>query len=194
MRFRAAGIALALICGVARAEGPLLGFEFESEKNNDTGIANLGVQLVPGWAFSEQSLISRVELLIDRNQDTSSDAGEALAKENKLFVRIRHEGHVSGTFGYYIRGGVGRSFNNRRNFNFAYVEPGIEYKFTRRWAWIVAFRETDSIDGVSGQHIAQFRTGPSFDLDANNEFEIRYAKGSGDARLTSWAFEYVHKF
>jgi len=194
MTFRAAGIALALICGVARAEGPLLGFEFESEKDNDTGITNHGVQLIPGWAFSEKSLISRVELLIGRDQDTSSDASGELAKENKLFVRIRHEGHFSDTLGYYIRGGVGRSFNNQRNFNYAYVEPGIEYKFMRRWAWTVAFRETNSINGVSGQHIAQFRTGPSFDLDENNEFEIRYAKGSGDARLASWAFEYVHKF
>lgn len=194
MTFRAAGIALALICGVARAEGPLLGFEFESEKNNDSGTTNRSVQLVPGWVFSNKSLISRVELLITRDQDTSSDANGMLAKENRLFVRIRHDGDFSDNLAYYLRGGVGRSFNTQRNFNYAYVEPGIEYKFVRRWAWTVAFRETNSIDSASGQHVAQFRTGPSFDLDENNEFEIRYAKGSGDANLTSWAFEYTHRF
>lgn len=194
MKFRAAGIALAFICGAARAAGPLLGFEFESEKNNDNGITNHSVQLIPGWAFSEKSLISRVELLITRDQDTSGDANGVRAKENRLFVRIRHDGDISDTLGYYLRGGIGRSFNNQRNFNFAYVEPGVEYKFMHRWTWTVAFRETNSIDSVGGQRVAQFRTGPSFDLDENNEFEIRYAKGNGDADLTSWAFEYTHKF
>jgi len=194
MKFRVIGIALAFICAVARAEGPLLGFEFESEKNDNSGITNHGVQIIPGWQFSEKSLIHRVELLFDRDQDTTRDADGVLAKENKLFVRIRHDWDFAENLGYYIRGGVGRSFNNQRSFNYAYVEAGVEYRFMQKWAWTVAFREKNAIDGASGQHVAQFRTGPSFDLDKSNELEIRYATGSGDARLTSWAFEYVHKF
>ena len=188
------GIALLLICALARAEGPLLGFEFESEKNVNSGITNHGVQIIPGWQFSDESLIHRVELLIDRNQDTARDADGVQARESKLFVRIRHDWDFAENLGYYVRGGVGRSFNNQRNFNYAYIEPGIEFRFMHRWAWIVAFREINSIDGVSGQHVALFRTGPSFDLDKNNEIEIRYARGSGDARLRSWEFEYAHKF
>jgi hypothetical protein len=194
MKYQVIAITLWFICGVARATGPLVGLEFESEKNNRSGITNHAVDIVPGWEFSEESLINRIELLIERNQDTRADADGLLAKENKLFVRIRHDGDFTDTFGYYIRGGVGRSFNNQRNFNFAYVEPGIEYKFTQRWAWTLAIREINSIDSVAGQRITQIRTGPSLDFDKNNELEFLYVKGSGDANMTSWVFEYVHKF
>ena len=194
MKCQVIAIALWVVCGIARAEGPLVGLEFESEKNNKSGITNHAVDIVPGWEFPEKNLINRVELLIERNQDTRADADGVLAKENKLFVRIRHDGDFTDTLGYYIRGGVGRSFNNQRSFNYAYIEPGIEYKFSEKWAWLVALRETNSIDSVSGQHIAQFRTGPSFDLDKTNEFEFLYVKGNGDASLTSWVVEYVHRF
>ena len=194
MKYQVIAIALWLICGVARAEGPLVGLEFELEKNHNSGITNHAVDIVPGWEFAEKNLINRIELLIERNQDTRADADGVRAKESKLFVRIRNDGDFTDTLGYYIRGGVGRSFNNHRDFNYAYVEPGIEYKFTQKWAWLVAFRETNSIDGVGGQHIAQFRTGPGFDLDKKNEFEFLYVKGRGDASLTSWVVEYVRRF
>ena len=187
-------IALWLICGVARAEGPLLGFEFESEKNHNSGITNRAVDIVPGWEFSEENLISRVELLIDRNQAASADSDGVRAKENKLFVRIRHDGEFTDTLGYYIRGGVGRSFNNQRNFNFAYIEPAIEYKFAQRWAWKLAIRDIHGIDNVGGHHVRQIRTGPSLDWDKNNELEFLRVQGNGDEKLTSWVFEYVHKF
>lgn len=187
-------IVLWLVCSAARAAGPLVGLEFESEKNNDSGIINHAVDIVPGWEFAEDSFINRIELVIDRNQDAKADDTGVIAKENKLFLRIRHDGDFSDTLGYYVRGGIGRSFNNQRSFNFAYIEPGIEYKLTHKWAWTVALRETNSIDGTSGHHVTQLRTGPSLDLDKNNEFEFLYVKGNGDANLTSWVFEYVHKF
>ena len=66
------------------------------------------------------------ELLIERNADNGADADGLIAKETKLFVRIRRDGDFTDTLGYYIRGGVGRSFNNQRNFSFAYLEPGLE--------------------------------------------------------------------
>ena len=92
MIYRVIAIALWLICGVARAEGPLVGLEFESEKDNRSGITNHAVDIVPGWEFSEKSLISRIELLIEGNQDTRADANGVTAKENKLFLRIRRDG------------------------------------------------------------------------------------------------------
>jgi hypothetical protein len=194
MKYRVIALAFWVICGVARAEGPLVGLEFESEKNNKSGITNHAVDIVPGWEFSEKNLINRVELLIERNKDTSADADGVTAKENKLFLRIRHDGDFTDTLGYYIRGGIGRSFNNERNFNYAYIEPGIEYKFAEKWAWLAALRETNSIDSTDGHRITQFRTGPTFDLDKSNELEFLYVKGNGDASLTSWVVEYVHKF
>jgi hypothetical protein len=192
MKYRV--IALLLISGVAHASGPLVGVELESEKDNKSGITNHALTIAPGWEFPEENLINRVELLIERNQDNRADSDGIRANENKLFVRIRHDGDITDNFGYYIRGGVGRSFNNQQNFNFAYIEPGIEYKFTQQWAWAAAFREINSIDGLGGQHVGKFITGPSFDLNKNNEFEVRYAKGNGDKDLTSWEFEYVHSY
>jgi len=187
-------IALCLVCANAPAAGPLIGFEYESERNESSGITNHAVDIVPGWEFSDERFINRIELLIDKNQDNKADADGLLAKENKLFIRIRHDGDLTDALGYYIRGGIGRSFNNQRNFNFAYVEPGVEYKFTNDWAWTLAIREGNAIDGAPGHRLTQLRTGPSLDLGKNAEFELIYAKGRGDSNLTSWIFEYVYKF
>jgi hypothetical protein len=187
-------IVFSLFCGLARAEGPMIGLEFESERDNRSGMTNHAVTVIPGWEFSEKNLINRVELLIERNEDTGPDSSGAIAKENKLFLRVRHDGEFGDNFGYYIRGGAGRSFNNDRHYNFAYIEPGVEYKFAPKWAWTVAYREINAIDSMSGQHVGKLITGPSFDLSKNNEFEFRYVRGHGDKDLTSWLFEYVHRY
>ena len=89
---------------------------------------------------------------------------------------------------------MGRSFNNQRSFNYAYVEPGLEYKLNEQWEWVVAYRQTDAIDTTTGQRVGEIITGPNFDLNKNNEFELRYVKGNGDKDLRSFVFEYVYKF
>lgn len=185
---------LAFVCGIAHAEGAQVGVELESEKDNKTGIENHAVTIAPGWDFSEVNFINRVELLIEGNRDNKEDSDGIRAKENKLFVRIRHDGELTENLNYYVRGGMGRSFNNQHNFNFAYIEPGMEYKLNHQWAWTVAFRQINSIDTTDGQRVGKVITGPSFDLDKNNEFEFRYGKGNGDKDLKSYAFEYVHKY
>jgi hypothetical protein len=194
MKYRLVAVALWLACGFARAEGPLIGLEFESEKNRASGITNHAVDIVPGWEFADDRIINRVELLIERNQDTSSDADGVTAKANQLFVRLRHDGDFNDTLGYYVRGGIGRNFNNERSYNFAYIEPGIEYKLSPKWAWTLALRETNAIDSAAGHHITQFRTGPSLDIDKGNELEFLYTRGHGDEDLASWVVEYIHKF
>ena len=109
-------------------------------------------------------------------------------------MRIRHDGSLTENIDYYVRGGSGRSYNNQRNFNLAYIEPGIEYKLGHHWAWTVAFRQINSIDVTDGQRVRKIITGPSFDFDKNNELEFRYSKSNGDKDLKSFVFEYVHKF
>jgi len=194
MKYQVIAAALALACGLARAEGPLIGIEFESEKNSGSGIRNRAVDIVPGWEFSDKNFINRVELLIDRNEDARADSDGVLAKGNKLFVRIRHDGEFNDTLGYYVRGGVGRSFDNQHGLNFAYVEPGIEYKLAQNWEWTLAIRESNSIDGTAGQHVTQLRTGPALDIDKHNELEFLYTRGHGDEKLASWVLEYIHRF
>ena len=187
-------LVLLLACEVAHATGPLIGVELESEKDNKSGRFNHALEVAPGWEFSDNSIISRVELLFERNEDTSADSAGVTAKENKVFLRIRRDGDFNDQWGYYVRGGVGRSFNNERNFNYAYIEPGLEYKITQRWAWTVAYRELNAIDGAAGQHVGQAMTGPSFDVSKNDELELRYVRSHGDKDLTSWFVEYVHKY
>jgi hypothetical protein len=187
-------LALLFVCGVAQAGGAQIGLELESEKDNRSGLTNHAVTLSPGWEFSEESPISRVELLLEHNEDTKANSDGVTAHENKFFVRVRHDGELSDRLDYYVRGGIGRSNNNEHNFNYAYVEPGMEYKLSEHWEWTVSYREINSIDGTSGQHVGEIHFGPSFDMDKNNEFELRYVRGHGDKSLTTWEFEYAHKY
>ena len=188
------GMTLLLAYGLVHAEGFLVGLEYESEKDNRTGISNHALTVIPGWEFPETNFINRVEVLFERNRDTAADSDGILAKESKVFVRLRHDGELSERFGYYVRGGVGRSFNNERDFNFAYVEPGLELKINDKWEWVLAARETNAVDSASGQHVHEVRTGPNFDVDKNNEIEFRFVRGNGDKDTKSWLAEYVHRF
>jgi len=185
---------LLLAYGPVHAEGFLMGLEYESEKDTKTGITNRGLSVIPGWEFSKENLINRVEVLLEHNKDTSADSDGFTRKENKVFLRLRHDGEISDRVEYYVRGGVGRSFNDERNFNYAYVEPALVFKLSERWEWALAFRESNSIDGTAGEHVGKFITGANFDLDKNNEIELRYVQGSGDEKARSWLVEYVHRF
>jgi hypothetical protein len=188
------GAVVLLACGAAHADGARIGLEYESEKDNKTGVMNGAVTVKPGWEFSEDSLINLVELLIERNQDAEPDSNGVRARETKLFVRLRYNRNFSEHIGYYIRGGVGRSFNNQQDFNYAYIEPGLKYKFNQKWEWILGVREIDSIDGIDGQHVQKVITGPSYSFDKNNELELRYIRAYGDKDLESWQLGYTHRF
>lgn len=180
--------------GAAHADGARIGLEYESEKDNRTGMMNDAVTVKPGWEFPADSLINLIEFLFDRNQDAGADSNGLRARETKLFVRLRHSGNFGENIGYYIRGGVGRSINNQQNFNYAYIEPGLKYQFNDKWEWTLALRQINSIDGTDGQRVRKYITGPSFSLDKHNEVEFRYIKGYGDKDLKSWQVGYTHKF
>lgn len=188
------GLVTLVTCGVAQADGPRIGLEYESEKDRKTGIKNQAVTLKPGWEFPKDRLINLVELLIDRNQDTQADSDGVRENETKVFIRLRHNRHLNDSVAYYIRGGVGRSMNNQHDFNYAYIEPGLKYEFNERWEWTAAVRESNSIDGTDGQRVRKFITGPSFSVNKNNEIELRYVKGYRDKDTHSWQIGYTHRF
>jgi hypothetical protein len=188
------GFLVLVACGVAHADGPRIGLEYESERDNKTGMMNAAVSVKPGWEFSGNSLINLVELIIDRNRDDLADGSGFRAGETKLFVRLRHNRKLSESLGYYLRGGVGRSINNQNNFNYAYIEPGLKYTFGQKWEWTLAIRKTDSIDGTDGQSVLKVIAGPSFSLDRQNEIELRVIRGDGDKDLTAWQVGYTYRF
>ena len=187
-------LSASLLCGTAFAEGPRLGLEYESEKDNNTGMENHAFTVIPGWDFPDERIINSVELLVERNADVGADSDGIRARETKLFLRLRHNGEFTNRFGYYVRGGAGRSYNNARDFNYAYVEPGLEYKLSEHWPLTVAVREIGSIDGTPNQQANKFIIGPGYEPDEQNEFEFRLVKGSGNSNNKSWLVEYVHKF
>jgi hypothetical protein len=193
-RVELAGILAMCAYSWAQAAGPRLAMELESEKDRKTGIRNYAVSAKPGWEFPKSSPINLVELLIEHGQDTSRDEHGVRERETKLFLRLRHAGNVTTHASYYIRGGIGRNFNNDRDFTYANIEPGLKYELSERWEWTLGVRFIDAIDGTDGQRVRKYITGPSFALDKANELELRYARGSGDKDLTSWSLGFLHRF
>jgi hypothetical protein len=189
--FRYLNLLTALACGSAHAEGPRVGVEYEREK--ERGVVNHGFSVKPGWEFSKTSPINLVELLIDHNEDARADSDGVRERETRVFLRLRHNRELASNLGYFVRGGVGRSVNNEKNFNYGYVEAGLKYE-RGRWGWTVAWREIVSIDGTDGQRATKITTGPSLNLDARNEVELRYSKTYRDKDGHAWQLGYTHKF
>ncbi len=188
------GWAVIFACGAAQADGARVGIEYEREKDNRSGISNNSITVKPGWEFAKGSPINLIELLIDRNGYTSAADDGFRGRETKLFVRLRHSGGLNDRVGQYIRGGVGRSFNNQRDFNYAYVEPGLKIELSEHWEWTLAWRESDSISGTAGQRVRKLIAGPSYSFDKYNEIELRYAKGGRDKDFGAWSIGYLRKF
>jgi hypothetical protein len=185
---------MTLLCAAAHAQGPRLGLEYELEKDRRSGIRNHAATVEPGWEFAKGSPLDVVELLIDRNQDARADDEGFRARETKLFLRLRHKGSLTENSSYYLRGGFGRSFNNERNFNYAYVEPGLKYEFDDRWEWTLGARFGDAIDGTAGERIRKLITGPSYSFDKQNEIELRYIRARGDEDAWAVSVGYVRRF
>ena len=187
------GLMLAAVLGVARAEGLQVATEYEYLKYSDTGVTNQAFSIIPGWRFPEDQFLSRVELLLEANQDSRPDVHASPYTETKVFVRLRHSGELTEQLGYYIRGGLGRSLNNLQNFNYGYIEPALEYSFNEHWDGVLGFRQTNAIDGAPGQRLGEIRFGPDWNISKHHSLEIRYARGTGDVRETTWVLEYVHR-
>jgi hypothetical protein len=191
---RCFGLLLLFACGAAHAAGARIGLEYEREKDNRSGMSSNALTVETGWEFEKESLINLVELSVERSRDAEADSTGFRECETKVFFRLRHNRMLNDSVGYYVRGGVGRSFNNERNFSYAYIEPGLKFEFNDRWEWTAGLRAINSIDGTSGQRVRKFIAGPSYSLDKRNEIELRYLRGHGDKDVTSWSLGYTHKF
>ena len=181
------------VAACANAEGFRLGIEYELEKDRATGIRKHEVSLQPGWEF-QNGPIDLVELLIERGRDARADEEGFRARETKLFLRLRHEGELASAMSYYLQGGAGRSFNNEKNFWYAYVEPGLTLELGPRLQWMFGVRVGDAIDGANGQRILKYITGPSFTLDKRHEIELQYQRARRDEDAWSVSIGYVHRF
>jgi hypothetical protein len=180
--------------GPATAEGLRLGVEYEFEKDRRSGIRNHEISLEPGWEFPKSSPIDLIELLIERNRDARADADGFRSRETKVFLRLRHTGELTRSSSYYVQGGAGRSFNNEKNFWYAYIEPGLTFELSERWEWMFGVRVGDSIDGTYGERVLKYIIGPSFAIDKRNEIEMRYFRARRDEDAWSVSIGYTHRF
>jgi hypothetical protein len=180
--------------GLVSAASPRIGIEVERERDRRSGTINHALTLQPGLQLAKGSVIDRVELLIERNKDVEVPQGRDRESETKLFLRLRHSGKVTEALAYYLRGGVGRSFNSERNFSYGYLEPGLKYEFRERWEWTLGWRVIDALDAREGQRVYKLITGPSYSFDEQNEVEVRHIRGTGDKDVRAWSITYVRKF
>ena len=183
-----------LACGYAQAEGARLGIEYELEKDRKTGIRNHAVTVQPGWEFAAASPINLVELLIERSVDEKADADGSRGHATKFFLRIGQQRDLTQGIGYYLRGGAGRSFTNERDFNYAYIEPGLKLDMSERWELTLGVRVGDAIGGVRGERILKYIIAPAYALDKRNELEFQYVRSRGDEDAWSLGLGYVHRF
>jgi hypothetical protein len=188
------GLLLLFACGAVHATGARIGLEYEREKDKRSGMSSNAFTVEAGWEFEKDSLINLVELSVERSRDAEVDSEGFRERETQVFVRLRHNRMLNDSVGYYVRGGIGRSFNNERNFSYAYIEPGLKFEFNDRWEWTVGLREINSIDGTPRQRVRKLITGPSYSFDKRNEIELRYVNASRDKDTRSWSFGYTHKF
>ena len=191
---RCFGLLSVFACSAVHAAGAVIGLEYEREKDKRSGVSSNAVTVETGWEFENDNIINRIELSVERSRDAEADTEGFRERETKVFLRLRHNRMLNDRIAYYVRGGVGRSFNNEHNFSYTYIEPGLKFALNGRWEWTAGLRAIKSIDGTSGQRVRKLITGPSYSLDKRNEIDLRYLRGRGDKDVTSWSLGYMHKF
>ena len=179
---------LTLVYGLAHADARI-GFELESEKNRKNDVTNNSFTVAPGWQFSKDAPISRVEILLEGNQDNKG----AKEVETKIGVRVRKDFEIAGPFSGYVRALIGRSFVTGGGSNYAYLEPAVKYKLDDKWSFTTSYRMIQNYD-TDRTHVNKVRIGPNYDFDKHNWVELRYVRGYGDKDLSAFVFEYAYKF
>ena len=192
---------------------PRITFEYESETNTAAygSTPNTAVSVFPGiqWKGDARPLgfITRAELMLEGNQDHAKLGTGATdnTTETKMGIRIRSDGDITGRWGYYVRGLIGQSWNNERNFSYWYIEPALKTDLgdvVKGLSWTTSYRvvrtfDRDSITRTNDRNKVRF--GPNYDFDPKNGMELRYVlardpNNNEELRSKAWVIEYIHKF
>lgn len=162
-----------------------IAFEYEAEKEKATGVWSDTLYVMPKFEIN-QPLADSVEILLGRSQDRSGENTTA----NTLGVRLRKNAELSNNLEGFARIAVAKSFSDRGDWSWAYVEPGIEYKLSHNWSLGLSDRLQNSIDGSANRRTNSLRIGPNYEIDQNSELEMRYISTSGDYDSESYMVEY----
>ena len=104
---------------------------------------------------------------------------------------------IDNTWALFVRGLVGRELSNSENFNYTYVDTGIHFE-RGAFGFMAGLRFQRTLDGTPGHDRNKFRFGPSYEMDAHHEIELRFIRAWNvqTRKLDSDALiaEYTYKF
>ena len=176
---------------------PSLGLEYEHQKMAfGAGHAN-SLTLVPGLSFKD-SFIHKVDVLIEAERENEIEDGVNEKKRvKKLALRLKKNFEIDDTWALFVRGLVGRELSNSENFNYTYVDTGIHFE-RGAFGFMAGLRFQRTLDGTAGHDRNKFRFGPSYEMDAHHEIELRFVRAWNvqTRKLDSDALiaEYTYKF
>jgi len=194
---------LCLLCPLAWADvelwggKPSLGLEFEHQKMPFGAGHSNALTLVPGLSFKD-SYIHKVDVLIEAERENEIEDGlSEKTHVKKLALRLKKNFELDDNWALFVRGLVGREWNTLENFNYSYVDTGIHYE-NGAFGFMAGLRFQRTLDGTAGHDRNKFRFGPSYEIDAHHEIELRFIrawnvqtrKRDSDALIA----EYTYKF
>jgi hypothetical protein len=176
---------------------PSLGLEFEHQKMAFGAGHSNSLTLVPGLSFKD-SFIHKVDVLIEAERENEIEDGvNEKTHVKKLALRLKKNFELDDSWALFVRGLVGREWNTLENFNYSYVDTGIHYEYGA-FGFMAGWRFQRTLDGTAGHDRNKFRFGPSYEIDAHHEIELRFVrawnvqtrKRDSDALIA----EYTYKF
>ena len=176
---------------------PSLGLEFEHQKMAFGAGHSNSLTLVPGLSFKD-SFIHKVDVLIEAERENEIEDGvNEKTHVKKLALRLKKNFELDDSWALFVRGLVGREWNTLENFNYSYVDAGIHYE-RGAFGFMAGWRFQRTLDGTAGHDRNKFRFGPSYEIDAHHEIELRFIrawnvqtrKRDSDALIA----EYTYKF
>ena len=176
---------------------PSLGLEYEHQKMAfGAGHAN-SLTLVPGLNFKD-GFIHKVDVLIEAERENEIEDGvNEKTHVKKLALRLKKNFELDDSWALFVRGLVGREWNTLENFNYSYVDTGIHYEYGA-FGLMAGLRFQRTLDGTAGHDRNKFRFGPSYEIDAHHEIELRFVRAWDvqTRKRDSDAFiaEYTYKF
>lgn len=187
------GLLLSIAASVVYAsesESYSMALEYEAEKDKSAGIWSDSLTVIPGIRISNNSYLNKVELMFGYNQERSGSQ----VKSNSIGMRLRKDVEFNEVVKGFVRVAAGHTYISNGDYNWGYIEPGIEFSVSRVLGFGLSERLQNSIDSTHGQRVNMFRVGPNFDLNEYSELELRYISTSGDYESDTYMAEYIFRF
>ena len=170
-----------------------ISLEYEAEKEKLTGEWSDTGYIIPSFTLKNNSVLDKVEILLGYTQSRTKELGSSSA----LGVRLRKNIAFNDSAEGFVRAAIGHTYisaNGAVDYNWGYIEPGLELKLNHTFGLTISDRIQNSIDGTRGMSTNSIRIGPNIEIDDKSELELRYISTTGDYESSSYMAEYSVKF